>query len=198
MVAFRAARGEPTAGERARVVALLEGVPGPVAGVMRGWCRYWEAFASGRLAEARALCHQAAAESGQAAGGATRFAARAALWMRDAEGARADLDTIDAIGGHGRAMKADRLSIRAGIAALDGRPAEALSLYREALRAWRDLGLALDEALTGIDMATLLDPAEPEVRAAADRAREILAAPPRPAVPRAARGGGGARGGRRP
>jgi hypothetical protein len=31
------------------------------------------------------------------------------------------------------------------------------------------------EALTAIDMATLLDPGEPEVRAAANRAREILA-----------------------
>jgi hypothetical protein len=41
-------------------------------------------------------------------------------------------------------------------------------------RAWGDLGLAWDEALTGIDMATLLEPADPEVRAAADSARDIL------------------------
>jgi hypothetical protein len=32
-----------------------------------------------------------------------------------------------------------------------------------------------DEALCAIDMATLLDPADPEVRAAADGARSILA-----------------------
>ena len=61
-----------------------------------------------------------------------------------------------------------------GIAALEGRPADALPLYREALRAWRDLGLAWDEALCGLDMALLLDPADPEVRAAAEAAREIL------------------------
>jgi hypothetical protein len=53
--------------------------------------------------------------------------------------------------------------------------AEALSLYRGALGAWRYLGLAWDGALTAIDMASLLDPGEPEVRAAADRARDILA-----------------------
>jgi hypothetical protein len=41
-------------------------------------------------------------------------------------------------------------------------------------RAWCDLGLAWDEALTGIDMATLLEPADPEVRAAADSARDSL------------------------
>ena len=46
--------------------------------------------------------------------------------------------------------------------------------YRTALRSWRDLGLPFDEALTAIDMATLLDPAEPEVRAAAESARETL------------------------
>ena len=103
-------------------------------------------------------------------GGAARRPTRS-----DAEGARADLQNVDAIGGHGRATKADRLCVRAGLAALDGRRVDALSLYRDALRAWRDLGLSWDEALTAIDMATLLDPAEPEVRAAAERAHEILA-----------------------
>ena len=37
-----------------------------------------------------------------------------------------------------------------------------------------ELGLVFDTALIGIDMATLLDPAEPEVVAAAQEAREIL------------------------
>jgi hypothetical protein len=57
---------------------------------------------------------------------------------------------------------------------LEGRPADALPFYREALRCWRDLDLAWDEALCAIDMATLLDPADPEVRAAAEAAHEIL------------------------
>jgi len=42
------------------------------------------------------------------------------------------------------------------------------------MTAWRDLGLAWDEALCAIDMATLLDPTDPEVRAAGEAAREIL------------------------
>jgi len=53
-------------------------------------------------------------------------------------------------------------------------PDDGLALYRDALRAWRDLGLAWDEALCGLDMALLLDPADPEVHAAAGTAREIL------------------------
>jgi hypothetical protein len=64
--------------------------------------------------------------------------------------------------------------LRAGLAAVDGRGAEALALYRDALRGLRDLGLPWDEALTAIDMATVLDPGDPEVRAAADTARQIL------------------------
>ena len=75
---------------------------------------------------------------------------------------------------HGPAIEADRLTIRAGVAALEGRVGDALGLYREALRAWRDLGLAWDEALCAIDMATLLGPGDPEVREAAADAREIL------------------------
>ena len=66
------------------------------------------------------------------------------------------------------------MTIRAGLAALEGRAADALGQYREALRGWHDLGLAWDEALTGIDMATLLEPSEAEVRAAAESSRQIL------------------------
>jgi hypothetical protein len=100
--------------------------------------------------------------------------ARAALWLRDAAGARPDLAALDASGVHGRAVEADRTTIRAGIAALEGRPADAVASYRDALRSWRDLGLAWDEALAGIDMALLLDPTDPWVRASAQAAREIL------------------------
>ena len=88
--------------------------------------------------------------------------------------ARDDLRALDESGFHGPAIEAGRLTIRAGIAALDGRPADALGLYREALAAWRDLGLVWDEALCGLDMAQLLDPGEPAVRAAVDRSRDIL------------------------
>jgi class 3 adenylate cyclase/tetratricopeptide (TPR) repeat protein len=170
---IRNARGEPTASEHAAVEALLERGPEHYRSVNR-WCRIWEAYPAGRLDAVRALCHEEVAEFGRRADDVPAFAARAALWMRDAEGARADLATLEAIGRHGRAIKTDRLSIRAGLAALDGRPAEALALYRDALRAWRELGLVWDEALCGIDMATVLDPSTPEVRAAAERGREIL------------------------
>ena len=46
-------------------------------------------------------------------------------------------------------------------------------MYREANRRFRDSGLPLDEGLTASEIATLLDPADPEVRAALDAGRAI-------------------------
>ena len=103
------------------------------------------------------------------------FAAwRTFLWLRDAAGARDDLDAVAGAGIHGPAIEASRRTIRPDWPRLDGHAAEALAMYRDALRAWRDLGLAWDEALCGLDMAQLLEPSEPQVRAAAERSREIL------------------------
>jgi class 3 adenylate cyclase/tetratricopeptide (TPR) repeat protein len=132
------------------------------------------AFAADDLSEARASWHRGASLAVLTLPTSLPRAARAALWAGDAAAARDDLATLDASGIHGPAVEADRRTIRAGLAALDGRPVDALPLYREALRAWRDLGLAWDDALCGLDMALLLDPADPEVLAAAEIAREIL------------------------
>jgi len=99
--------------------------------------------------------------------------ARLALWLGDAAGAADDLAVVAASGVHGPVVETDRRTIEAGLAAAAGRP-EAIGLFREVLRSWRELGLAWDEALTGLDMAVLLDPGEPDVRAAAEASRQIF------------------------
>jgi len=132
------------------------------------------ALATGQLGDAHMAWRHLA---DQDAGNAPEFryrAARPALWEGDVEAARTDLAALDATGVRGAVAELRRTTIRAGIAALEGQPANALVQYREALRGWHDVGLAWDEALAGIDMATLLDPTEAEVRAAAASAREIL------------------------
>ena len=101
-------------------------------------------------------------------------AARAALWGRDTADAAALLARAEAAGAWGPVQDARLSTIRGGIAALDGRAVEALAHYRAALRDWRSSHSVLDEALTGVDMAQLLDPAEPEVAAAIRSSREIL------------------------
>jgi len=167
-------RGEPVTGrveELARLVGdstdvQIQGNAAHMAGFV--------AFAQGDLEGARDAWHRATALSaGQLMYAAPR-AARVELWLGDAAGAAADLAALDGSGAHGPAIDAGKRTIRAGIAALEGRTTDALSFYHEAVRAWRDLGLAWDEALCGLDMATLLDPADQEVRAAANSAREIL------------------------
>ncbi len=66
---------------------------------------------------------------------------------------------------------------RAGIDALEGRGAAAVAGYREAMRAYRQLGLVFEEAAAAVDMATLLAPEEldaPDVIAAIAAARVTL------------------------
>jgi tetratricopeptide (TPR) repeat protein len=132
------------------------------------------ALAIGELEETAAAYRRAAVLSSANAPLCHVLAARIAFLARDPASAAPDLAALEATGIHGPAIKARRTSIRAGLAALDGRPAEALSLYRDAIRRFRDLGLPVDEAFTAIEMATLLDPTESEVRAATDAAHEIL------------------------
>ena len=136
--------------------------------------RFWVAFGAGRLSDA----HDAAMEYGHVLPAEASYiffyAAICALWERDGERAAAALAALDATGVHGRVVDMDRRTIRAGLAALEGRTADALSAFREALGGWRDLGSPWRETLTAITMATLLEPADPEVRAAAEIAREIL------------------------
>ena len=132
------------------------------------------AFAAGDLAAARAAWKPMGDLVSTARSWSLASAARAALWAGDAAGAQADLAEFDASGLHGLTAELHRANIRAGLAALEGLPVEALGLYRQASQGWRDIGFLWLEALTAIDMATLLDPAEPEVHAAAEAARETL------------------------
>jgi tetratricopeptide (TPR) repeat protein len=101
-------------------------------------------------------------------------ATRTAVWAGDAADAKVLADRYRDMGEFGPVADARSATIRAGLAALEGRPKEALVYYRDALRGWRDSHLAWDEALTGIDMAQLLDPTDPEVAAAIASTRAIL------------------------
>ncbi|CAN5583094.1 hypothetical protein BH23CHL7_BH23CHL7_16130 [soil metagenome] len=134
------------------------------------------ALASGDLTTAQQAFRDVAESDASQAPEYFYRAYRPALWARDIEMARKMADAAQAAGGHGPLVAARRATMRAGIAALEGRPAEALDLYREALRGWRSGHAAWDEALTGLDMATLLDPAEPEVAAVVTSTRTILEA----------------------
>jgi class 3 adenylate cyclase/tetratricopeptide (TPR) repeat protein len=97
-----------------------------------------------------------------------------AIIARDAAAAGRVLDEMTALGTRGRATEADRVTLGAGIAAIEGDREAALAGYRAGLSAYRDLGLAWDEALLGIQAIVTLGPDEPEVAAAVEASRAIL------------------------
>ncbi len=100
--------------------------------------------------------------------------AKAALWDGDPDGVKGLIHEFEESGAYGPVAEARMATLRAGIAAIEKRPQEAMALYREALAGWRQTHSTWDEALTGIDMALLLDPSEPDVAAAIESTREIL------------------------
>ncbi len=175
IVIFRAFRGESVEAEAATLHRLIGeiGDLAIVSHVHEVDARL--AWIEGRLEVARREFLEGARLSGQYAPSRYPAAARVALWLRDADAARADLHELDGTGAHGPAIDLRRAAIEAGIDALEGRRAEARNGFRTALDRARDLRLAFDEALLAIDMAILLEAGMPEVREAATRGREILA-----------------------
>jgi hypothetical protein len=101
-------------------------------------------------------------------------AARPRLWAKDLDKAHELENLLLESPGSGKIVVARRQTIAAGIAALEGRSAEAKALYQEAMKGWRDTGAVWDEALTGLDMALLLDPTDPDVSEIVQSTRAVL------------------------
>ncbi|MDQ3937152.1 MAG: hypothetical protein M3253_00555, partial [Chloroflexota bacterium] len=173
-ITIRAARGEAVADGLAELEHLftISGEPEDEIALLDA--RANAVLARGELDAARRDWLRIAELSTSTTPSAVYQAARPALWLRDVSAVRRDLEAIDATGFHGRVVEVRRMTVRAGLAALEGRAAEALSLYHEALGVWRELRLVWDEALTGIDMATVLQPGGPEVESTTESTRAIL------------------------
>jgi hypothetical protein len=93
---------------------------------------------------------------------------RAALWTGDARTARRLIEKPAMRAFSGPALAADLALMSAGIAALEGRRAEAFAGFMDALRSFEDLGLRFDGAAGAVDMAVLLPGIESESAAAAE------------------------------
>jgi tetratricopeptide (TPR) repeat protein len=141
------------------------------------WGRAWAALVDGRLQTAREEAVTAANVTGYFVPISLPIAARAALWAGDTTAAAEIAARLDASVDRGQAIELDRLTLHAGLAALEGRRADAIAGYREALRGWRQAGVAFDEALAALDVALLLVPTEremPEAASVIEAARETL------------------------
>jgi tetratricopeptide (TPR) repeat protein len=102
------------------------------------------------------------------------LAGHAALWLRDRDRAARVLDLFNALTLRGVWLEAARRSLAAGVAALDGRTAEAVGAFAEQVQAMRENGMAFDVALALMDEVASVGVVEPAGRAAANEAREIL------------------------
>jgi hypothetical protein len=169
-----ACRGEDAGPLLASTAPLVDDIADPQYGSYRLFAIAWQAMAGGNFAEAAEAAEGATKRASYFARIALPIAARASLWSGDTDRMAAALARLDEIGVHGDAADNDRTTIRAGLAAREGRTSDALRLYRESRQRWQGLGLAWDDALAAIDMAVLLGPDEPDVQTAAESARETL------------------------
>ncbi len=130
------------------------------------------AFVAGRAAEALSLCES--------------------VWKTIADGVLYDFELVGRVALHAdRVDEARRMAelaaphvrgladhdletVRAGIAAVEGRRDEAIPLYRAALAGYRDYGCRFNYAMTVLDMATFIGPEEPAVKALVPEARAIV------------------------
>ena len=127
-------------------------------------------FAAGDYRDMQRHAAELAARYGMFRGD-TLPAARASLWLRDAAGMR---DALGEPGARiGRSMDLRALSLRAGLAALEGRTDEAGDAYAAAEAGLRDLGLRFELGLVALERAVFL-PDDPSAGAAADEARAIF------------------------
>ncbi len=174
IVMIRALRGEDVATELATVDRIAADEEDPQSLAEVAMARGFAALAAGDLA--------AAAEH---LGGALRLAsintpflapllARIALWRGDRAALAEAVAVLAEPTTRGRVVRADRRIATAGLAALDGRPADALEGYLVGLREHRAMGTRWELACTAIDMVVALGPDVPDVRAVAEEARAIL------------------------
>ena len=137
----------------------------------------WRAFASAEYLAAYRMLMDAPMDAPEIAYSAALrlpLAARCAAWSGDVHGVRTALSTLEVRGVHGDAIEASRQTMEASAAALEGRPAEALAAFRDAIRRWQELGLPFEMALCMTDLVVLMGRDRPETAAAETEAREIL------------------------
>ena len=170
---MRVARGESTDATLAGLEALAEQTSDSFGPAAVHFLRGDRALLAGDYAEA---CREMLLASVEPNVGQIYLvsAVRAALWGRDIATAREIADRLDAHPDSGAAITAARIAARAGIAALEGRPDDAIAGYRDALARYRAMGQDFDLACTALDFALLVGPEEPSARAAADEARPIF------------------------
>ena len=174
-VTLAAWRGEDVSAEVERRAAWAEehGETGARLAVRE--LRAEVAFGAGDYLEACDRWMAVAPEDPMNAGQSYFRASLAAVMASDPGRAASALDAHERIGPRGRILALDRRLLRAGLAALDGRPADALREAQAVIAEYERLGLPWRQALGTLMLVATVGTGDPEVRALAETAREILA-----------------------
>jgi hypothetical protein len=104
--------------------------------------------------------------------GALPRAARAAAWLGDVGAVREARQLMDPFPGSLPAVW--RLEVDGAIAALEGRRGDAISIFLDAFRKMRDLGLEYERAVAAVFIAKLLGADTPELREAIEESEATL------------------------
>ena len=154
--------------------SLVEDLSDPQLLAQLRWAEGRVRLAAGDLGGALDNALSAVAAGGPNKSAAYLLAARAALWSHDPSQMSVVLARLENLHPQGQWIDCGRRSMEAGRAALEGRRDEAVHLYQEVFRNWRDLGVPFDLAMSQLDFVIAAGPEVPEARAAAEEARGIF------------------------
>ncbi len=102
------------------------------------------------------------------------LAIRPAVWAGDLVGTREALGRLESDPSTDALTFAARIAWRAAIAALEGRIAEAIVGYKDAIDRMTVIGADFDAARIGLDFVRLVGPSEPVAQEVAERSRAIF------------------------
>jgi len=175
LVTFSAWRGDDVAAEVDRLTAWAESFDETLARQAVHGLHADVAFGAGDFLVACDEWMAFAASDALSAPRSYQLAGLAALMTADSRRAAAALTAHERTAKHGRLYALDRRLLRAGLSALDGRQAEALREARAVIGEYVRLDLPWRQALAALMLLSTIGANDPEVRAAAESAREIFA-----------------------
>ncbi|MGH2513879.1 MAG: ATP-binding protein, partial [Candidatus Limnocylindrales bacterium] len=169
-----AARGDAVTG-RLDALATVYDNDDPVFGAAIGLARLWSALADGRFGAAHEHGRRVAELSSLNRPYGLLWAGYAAGRARDLDRTQAAVRDLGGLSVRGPSLDAERMALEGTLRALEGRWPEAVSLFTDAARALRELGVNFDLALILLNAASLAPTGDKFGQTAATEARSILA-----------------------
>jgi len=171
---IRICRGEPTDAAIARIGELLRATSDPGDEQTMRVLRALRDSLSGELGRAYDEAMGAVDLFSAFAQPCLRIAGRVALWGGDLERTRAVAERAGRLPDTGPSMHLLRTGLTAGIAALEGRRAEAIHGYRTVVSEALERGEGFEAANEALTAVTLLGTGDPALQALADEVRRLF------------------------